>query len=41
MLFVFFERPGENEDVIQVSEAEIEFPQGVVHESLKCLCGVA
>jgi hypothetical protein len=32
MLLVLFERPGEDEDVIQVNEAEVEFPQGVVHE---------
>jgi hypothetical protein len=34
-------QPPQNWNVIQVSEAEIKFPQSVVHEALKCLCGVA
>jgi hypothetical protein len=34
-------RERENEDAIQVSETEVEFPQCIVYEALKCLCGVA
>jgi hypothetical protein len=41
MLLVIFDRPGANEDVIHVSKAEVEFPQSVVHERLKCLRCVA
>jgi hypothetical protein len=32
MLLVFFERPGENEDVIRGSEAEVEFAALRGHE---------
>jgi GTP cyclohydrolase III len=41
MLRVVFDTLRENEDVIQVSEAEVEIPQDVVHEALKCLSAVA
>jgi hypothetical protein len=33
------ERPGENQDVVQVGEAEFEYSQNVVHEALERLCG--
>jgi hypothetical protein len=35
------ECPGENEDVTQVGETEIESPQNIVHEALDHLGGVA
>jgi hypothetical protein len=40
MLLVLLEGPGENEDVIQVCEAEVESPQHLVHEPLERLSGV-
>jgi hypothetical protein len=41
MLYVLLERPGEDEDVIQVCEAEVESSQNVFHKALKHLGGVA
>jgi hypothetical protein len=41
MLLVLLEGPGENEDVIQICEAEVESPQHLVHETLERLNGVA
>jgi hypothetical protein len=39
VLFVLFGRPGEDEDVVQIYETEIESPQNVVHEALQRLGG--
>jgi hypothetical protein len=39
MLLVLLERPGENEDVVQVGETEVGCPQNVVHETLERLVG--
>jgi hypothetical protein len=41
MSLVLQERPEKKESVNQMSEAEVEFPQSIVHEALKCLRGVA
>jgi hypothetical protein len=41
VLLVLLGRLGEDEDIIQVGEAEVESSQNVVHKALKCLCGVA
>jgi hypothetical protein len=38
---MFLERPVEDEDIVQVGEAEVKSSQNVVHEALKCLCGIA
>jgi hypothetical protein len=40
VLFVLFEWPGKDKDVVRVGETEIESPQNVAHEALKCLGGV-
>jgi hypothetical protein len=36
-----FVRPGEDQDVVQIGETKVEFPQNVVHETLERLFGVA
>jgi hypothetical protein len=41
MLLVLFGGSGENEDVVQVCEAEVESPQHIVHEPLDRLSSVA
>jgi hypothetical protein len=41
MLLVLLEWPGENQNVVQVGEAEVEYPQNVAHEALERLGGVA
>jgi hypothetical protein len=38
---LLLERPGKDEDIVQVGEAEVESSQNVVHKALKCLCGVS
>jgi hypothetical protein len=38
---VLFERPGENEDIIQVGEVGVKFPQNHIHVALKRLGGIA
>jgi hypothetical protein len=40
VLHVLLGGSGENEDVVQVGEAEVESPQHLVHESVECLGGV-
>jgi hypothetical protein len=40
VLLVLIERPGENEDVVQVGEAEVESLQNVIHKALKRLGSV-
>jgi hypothetical protein len=40
MVLMFLERTGENEDVIQVGESEVESSYSVVHEALESLGGV-
>jgi hypothetical protein len=41
MLLKLLDRPGKDEDVIQVGKTEVESPQNFVHEALICLGGVA
>jgi hypothetical protein len=41
VLLVLFRGSGENEDVVQVREAEVESPQHLVHKLLERLSGVA
>jgi hypothetical protein len=41
VFLVLLERPGEDEDVVQVGEAEVESSQNVVHKALKHMGGVA
>jgi hypothetical protein len=40
-MLVFLRGPGEDEDIIQVGEAEVESSYDVVHEALESLGGVA
>lgn len=41
MLLIPLKRPGVDEDIVKIGEAEFESPQNVVHEALKSLDGVA